>query len=276
MNLYADSKYKLLLLIADEVAPDYQCDEDGYFQQPSQAPNIFLRRKDDNKIKPPFTYEDYINDKDIIHTLKGYEIDIEQFWLALLFVYDFTQANCINVLSLGETAKIQMEKLKEFLSGIDSFTVTADGKKKLEINELYLINHLRNHLEILLDEKSENLKFSSFHFTSIEMSKDLYSPSVQMWFSATRFIRLFEALELPNKRAKDVVKYGKENCEGIILKNSIQTVSFNKMLLISQLMYFMRFTDNKSFLISENSLKGILKQYKNFKINTVNKVYFGC
>jgi len=95
-----------------------------------------------------------------------------------------------------------------------------------------------------------------------------------MWFAATLCIKVFAAMKLPSKRAKDIpMEYIEKNGEQVPVRNSIQTVYFNKMLLISQLMYLMIFTRNKSFLISENSLKGILKQYKNFELTTFSKFY---
>jgi hypothetical protein len=265
-----DPKYELLHLIANEIFPEFDYDDDGnLIQFQSNASNVFLKRKD--KIKFPFTYKDYIKDKDIIRTLEGYGVDIEQFWHAILFIYDITQEKCVNVLSLGETAKIQIEKLKELLSGIDSFTVTAKDKKKLVINEPRLINHLENHLETLLADNNINLDFSSVELG--QPSNDLYPSSIQIWFAATRFKKLFEAINLPSKRSKEIVtRYVQIEDREIPVK--VQTVYFNKMFLISQLMYLMKFTNNKTFLSCENALKGILKQYKNLKLTTFSKVYF--
>ena len=269
---YDSSEYELLHIITMDVKPEFDIEEDGsYFYYLSDAHRVFLNRKD--KIKFPFTYKDYIRNEDIIDTLKGYEIDIEKFWLAILFIYDITQEKCVNVLSLGETAKVQIENLKKFLSGITSFTITANSKKKLVINEPLLINQLKSHLEMLLDDESYNLEVTSIPI--MQPSNYLHSTSVQMWYAANRFIELFKSLKLPTKRSKNVSKEHKEiYSEQVKRRTNIKTVYFNKMLLISQLMYLMKFTKNKSFLLDENALKGILKQYKNYKLNTFSKVYF--
>jgi hypothetical protein len=255
---YNDPKYELLYMVGNEAAPEYDFDDEGNpYQCMSIVPCDFLKVVD--KIKFPFTYNDYINNTEIIATLKGFEIDIEQFWFALLFIYHFTQEKCINALTLGETAKVQIQNLKEFSSGIYGFTISADGKKKLVINDLTLINDLKSHLEALLAEQD-----NGFDSHSINFKRPLNSEpaSIQIWYAANRFIELFKALNLPTKRAKD-----------ISIEDKIQMVSFNKMFLISQLIYLMKFTNNKSFLIEDNSLKGILKQYKNYKLNTVSRHY---
>lgn len=269
---YNDPKYKLLYIVGNEAAPEFDYDEEGNcFQWESIVPYDFLKRI--NRIKFPFTYDDYINNKDIIAMLIGYEIDIEQFWFAMLFIYDFTWIKCINVLKLGETAKVQIENLKEFLSGINSFTMSADGKKKLVINESIIINDLKHHLETLLADESFDLGFTSINLK--QPSNYSYSTSDQMGYAATRFIKLFEALNLPIKRGKYVyLKYQEIDGEKNPVENSKYEVSFNKMLFISRLLYFMKFTNNISFLLDDNSLKGILKQYDESKINSFNTKYF--
>lgn len=67
----------------------------------------------------------------------------------------------------------------------------------------------------------------------------LESSSVQMWFSAERFLKLFDNLELPTKRAIDSkVKYKDKWDKRDSSSGGNKTVSYNKMLLISWLMYF--------------------------------------
>lgn len=51
----------------------------------------FLSRMNRGVIKPPFTYEAFKDNKEIIATLEGYELDVEKFWVALLYIYDITR-----------------------------------------------------------------------------------------------------------------------------------------------------------------------------------------
>lgn len=47
--------------------------------------NIFLSRLRQNVIDPPFTWEAFCDNTDIIGTIKGYGMDVEKFWFVLLF-----------------------------------------------------------------------------------------------------------------------------------------------------------------------------------------------
>ena len=71
-----------------------------------------------------------------------------------------------------------------------------------------------------------------------------------------QFKTLFDALKLPEKRAK----------KG-------ETVSYSKMLLASRLIYFCRITKNESFTVDSSSLKGVLKDYANYPFDETPKVY---
>lgn len=96
-----------------------------------------------------------------------------------------------------------------------------------------------------------------------------------MWFSAERYIKLFENLELPTIRATDSkVKYIGDWSKEDATSGGNKTVSYNKMLLISRLISVPKLTRNENFLFTDDSLKGILKQYKNLKIKTYNPKYW--
>ena len=59
--------------------------------------NIFLSRLRQNVIDPPFTWEAFCDNTDIIGTIKGYGMDVEKFWFVLLFIYDMTIDHTTNV-----------------------------------------------------------------------------------------------------------------------------------------------------------------------------------
>lgn len=61
--------------------------------------------------------------------------------------------------------------------------------------------------------------------------------------------------------------------ERIAIGGGNKTVSYNRMLLISRIMYFTKMTRNENYLISDDSLKGTVKQYKDLKNNTHHTKY---
>ena len=73
-------------------------------------------------------------------------------------------------------------------------------------------------------------------------------------------LSLLDALKLPNRGAANEHRCDKE-------------VSYNKMLLISRLFYFMRLTRNVNFKDSDESLKGVLKTYANKLPHTESAIY---
>lgn len=234
----------------------------------SDAIYVFINKCEDGKVTFPFTYESYLKNEDVIDTIEGFGLNVEQFWYAILFVYWLTELKCVNVFKPMGRTREQMIKLKDYLQDAGRFTITVDGKKKLLVNDGALIDDVCDLLTQKIDE------YSNYHTSSSRnsiVSDELHSSSVQMWFSATRYIKLFENLGLSTKRAKDSkVRYKQGAGKRIAVSGGNVTVSYNKMLLISRLMYFTKLARNENFLSSDESLKGIVKSYKNFKFNTYN------
>jgi hypothetical protein len=241
----------------------------------SDALFTFVDEYEKGKITAPFTYQSYLNNDDIIDTLEAYGLDVEQFWYAILAVYWLTQIRCVNTIKPEGCTGEQLQKLSEYLEGIDSFTITAEGKKKLVINDGWVIKSIRGFLNDGYAENSDG--FNNGYSVNWKSHGDhLESSSVQMWFSAERFLKLFENLELPTIRAtgsevKYKDKWGKQDSAS----GGNKTVSYNKLLLVSRLIYFMKLTRNENFLYTDESLKGIIKQYRNFSFNTYHPRYWG-
>lgn len=82
----------------------------------------------------------------------------------------------------------------------------------------------------------------------------------QMCFATERFKDLFASLRLPSK-----VKTRADSSQ--------REVSYNKLLLISRLLYLMRLASNENFKYSDESLKGILKSYKGKIPKTYSAIY---
>ena len=74
------------------------------------------------------------------------------------------------------------------------------------------------------------------------------------------FKDLFASLRLPSK-----VKTRADSSQ--------REVSYNKLLLISRLLYLMRLASNENFKYSDESLKGILKSYKGKIPKTYSAIY---
>ncbi|MCD7970450.1 MAG: hypothetical protein LUF87_08865 [Alistipes sp.] len=241
----------------------------------SDALQTFVHEYEKGKIPIPFSYEYYLHNEDIIETIEAYGLNVEKFWFAIVAIYWLTQIRCMNVLKPEGNTGEQMRKLSEYLQSIDSFTITAEGKKKLVINDVGVIRYLQGFLDELIVE-SDNGFMNGYSINHRKQGDHLESTSVQMWFAAERYLKLFENLELPTIRAiGSEVKYKDKWDKRNSSTGGNKTVSYNKMLLISRLMYFTKLTRNENFLYVDDSLKGIVKQYRNLEINTYHPKYWG-
>ena len=219
----------------------------------------FLKEYEKEEISCPFTYKKYKDNKDIIDTIEAFGLDVEKFWYAVLFIYWLTQVKCVKIIERGDTVGEQRKQLIDFLKGIYSFTITAEGKKKLEISEPLVIKEIRGFLKTALNENEHGLN-DSYSLKLNVPAHDFLHSSKQMFFSTNLYLKLFENLGLPTIRTKET-------------QTENRTVSYNKMLLISRLMFFYGFTKNYNFLDSDESLKGIMKQYRDLEIKTISPKY---
>ena len=72
----------------------FSCIDDEYYDNGWDL--HFLNRLKNGKIDPPFKYEAFLDNEDIIATLEGYELDVEKFWFALVFIYDYAETSFKN------------------------------------------------------------------------------------------------------------------------------------------------------------------------------------
>lgn len=217
----------------------------------------FLSRMNREVIKPPFTYQAFLDNKDIIATIEGYELDVEKFWFALLFIYDITKDFGINAVDASKTDYDILVEINDYLQNHPQAVLYLSDDKELRKSERYetnsplILENLRHFVKWELDKYEETPQLKVW---TDGILQDSYTESLgaaqQQVLMYKLFKVLFDVLGLPDLRAK----------KG-------ETVSYSKMLLISRIIYFCRLTSNESFMFESSSLKGILKQYGDFDFN---------
>lgn len=226
----------------------------------------FYNRLQHGTIKPPFTWEAFCDNEEIIATLEGYGLDVEKFWLVLLFIYDLTCDFGINAADASKTDYDVLVEINDYLKGHPRAVLYLSEDKELRKSERYETNS-----PLILQELR--------YFVMRELAKYEEPPQLKIWSNGTLqdnyteslgaaqqqvlmyklYKVLFDVLGLPDLRAK----------KG-------ETVSYSKMLLISRIIYFCRLTTNESFTVDSSSLKGVLKQYGDFNFNQRHpKTYTG-
>lgn len=216
---------------------------------------LFHSRLVIDAIKPPFKYEAFLDNKDIIATIEGYELDVEKFWFALLFIYDITKDFGINAADASKSDYDVLVEIDDYLQNHPQAVLYLSDDKEIrksyryETNSPLILQELRQFVKRGLDKYKEQpmLKgVQSVDFFQRNNTESLVAAQQQVLMYKL-FKVLFDVLGLPDLRAK----------KG-------ETVSYSKMLLISRIIYFCRLTSNESFMFESSSLKGILKQYGDF------------
>lgn len=226
----------------------------------------FYSRLNSGAIKHPFKYEAFLDNEDIIATLKGYELDVEKFWFALLFIYDITCDFGINAADASKTDYDVLVEISDYLQNHPHAVLYLSDDKELRKSERYetssplILQNLRRFVKLELDkyQAPPQLKVWTHDITCRNYTESLGSAQQQVLMYKL-FKVMFDLLGLPDLRAK---------------RGS--TVSYSKMLLISRIIYFCRLTTNESFTVESSSLKGVLKQYGDFDFNQRHpKIYDG-
>ena len=251
---------------ANKLAERINIGWDGEAECPSDWSLRFLSRMNNGSINPPFKNETFLDNEDIIATLEGYELDVEKFWFALLFIYDVTMDFGINAADVSKTDYDVLLEIEDYLENHpQAYLYLSDDK------ELRKCNRYETNSPLILEELR--------YFVKRELAKYPEPPQLKLWtrgglqdnytesLGAAQqqvlmyklFNVLFDTVGLPDLRAK----------KG-------ETVSYSKMLLASRIIYFCRLTTNESFTVDSSSLKGVLKQYGNFNFNQRHpKTYTG-
>lgn len=60
----------------------------------SCAISVFKRRYNERLIKIPLTYKDYKTNKEIQTAISALQLDVDKFWFAILFIWDYVDGEC--------------------------------------------------------------------------------------------------------------------------------------------------------------------------------------
>ena len=242
------------LLAVEEFVPT---DDEGYYVY-STGESV-LRGIFEGRIRFPFNKEDYDRNTDIQDSLTALGIDSEKFWYAVLFIHHFAEDKCMNSFVLPEsTTREDIVSLIKCLGEKDvKVTFESKDRQPYTINRKLVLNILSEMLSIGYEsiKDREYLDYAPVDLKVLEKEKE-YSVSYQIVYEAKAYKSLLEKISRPKSEVKDFRKGSRD-----------------KLLLISRLMYFTRLTRNESYLSGTDSIKGLLKSYKNKKITGISSDY---
>lgn len=269
---YEEPLLEYVALLAEEYKPCHPEDiECGFFV--STAIDTFAYRYLGGKVEKRSMLK-YLENTEVLQTIKALGYDENQFWYLLMFILDYSTGICIEGIKPNEAPKKQISKVTDaILSNVGSiqeytnepvFHETAKitlkiGKKNITIDNkialVWLAVTLNEELDKVDYNSPLNISSTPIKVTNGKIETVSLKEAVHICYFAKMFIKFFE-LNPPAKVSRK--------------KNS---PSYNKLLLISRLIYLTKVSINEKFDSSEDTLKGYFKQYKNFKIDMINGRY---
>lgn len=227
---------------------------------PFETMHIFAERYNNGEILCPYKYENYINDKDLQATINGLQMDADAFWLLAIFCFDFACNVCLSGFTIKDSARRTIEKFINLAPDDEDSTMKLTiktDKGKMEIEDNHAITYILKWVKQAYEQNED-----AIHGWTAEEAKDIFnlkeeSNSVLIWYFARLMREFFELNpQFEGKRKKG------------------ETVSLNKNLLISKLIYHTHLSTNENFKFDAESLKGFFKQYKNKQIITHSDIYY--
>ncbi len=227
---------------------------------------LFQERFNSNQIAIRYKYEDYINNEDMQATIAGLGMNPDAFWLLIVFCFDYACDKCCNGFffkkNKGSNIKDMTDVIAEYIQTNENgkmslsqeMTLTLKTKgKSVTLTDENAILAISLCLEENIDKIREVIKRNKIKPT-FETCEE--SNSVLIWYFTKLVLYFFERNpQFTNKARKG------------------SGATFNKRILISNLIYYTRLSRNDKFLNDDETLKGFLKQYKNKHIETLGNIY---
>lgn len=225
---------------------------------------VFPTHYNNDRVKFPKTYQDYLDNINIQRSIKAMGLDVEKFWFFILYAYDLSREKTRNIIPLKDSAKMQF---RNFLTALDSafeidksnqFIYDKSGnpiqkkeveigikingrKKKAVINNKLALMALSGLVDNYLDTIEEGSRFTARSTTSFNR---------ELWYNDNSGVQNFLIIGY----FKELFAYLKED-----LKKG-KSSDFNKNLLIAEILHFMDLIEEEQ--INEDCIKNKLKYYK--------------
>lgn len=225
------------------------------------AAEIFAERYNTGQIICPYKYEDYIRNGELQDTINGLGLDANAFWLLVMFCFDYACSMCFDSSIIAPTRGENIESLINLLPD------DKDSKAKLTLKTSKGKYEIISHKTISLilewikrgyeqDKDSIGINTIDINNTSELFQSKEESDSVLIWYFAHLLKYFFDLKpQFKGKRKKG------------------ETVSLNKNLLISKLVYYTQLSKNTNFLDDTDTLKSFFKQYKDKDIKGFSNIY---
>ena len=248
----------------------------------SCAISIFKRRYNERLIKTPLTYKDYKNNIEIQTAMSALQLDVDKFWFAILFIWDYVDGECWQAFERGDSPANEVDKLLQAITQYEenpnanplteyiifkeelSLSLQVNGKSIHTIETAnaikFILKCCQEHLDDLIPKNefntkhlNDNIEMVSYHPAKQQITA---STTKRICLFAQRFQLFFDTLSPSFSNYRK----GERN-------------AYNVTFLISQFVYLTGISDNEDFLVSKTTLKGYLSKNKNINWDVHNNIY---
>lgn len=223
---------------------------------------IFYDRYNSNAIYLKSKYKEYIRNETIQGLIKSLGLDVDKFWLLILFLYDYCESTFCQGVTMNLSPLEQIRKLNETIhsanENADMNLTLKIGRKKYEIQDSTAIKLLGYILNTYSNEEVDDEYFKLVNTKHKKDEPIMLNDSPYIAFFARTLLIFFDTQ--PQVKAKR--KKGANH-------------SIKETDLVCQLIYFTNISRKKCWLETENeTLKAFLKQYKNYKYpDNISSIY---
>lgn len=249
MTEYEHSCYDYLFLLADKFAPEVDADYE-YVIPRGIGGRDFIKALITGKISFRFTKEEYNGSVHLQESIRALGLDAEKLWYAILFAVHFTESKFIDAMVEQKPVLDQMREISDALK-MDGAVLSVKCHDRLQATAKLRI--VLNNIARAIDDECERQKDNP-HLTVPFYSQDptgrasKVSATPQMAFATRMLLWLFGQVCPDRQEDKSEDKPVKKFSRG----------ARNRMMLASRIMFLTKMTSNKSFLINEEAIKGIL------------------
>ena len=247
--------------LCDHKWPDFFEDEEGLYWQPSRLPHSFACRYNNNSIEFMPDKNDFLIDDELMNAVNVFGLDVDKFWMAMLFIYDYITLGCTNAHRHETSLAKKLEEICSILEK-DGATLTAKcrGCKSVVVESKHdrdaLIDGIRILLELKRNDPYGNIQYNGVPLNLFEQGTVTESDTKQIVFAARLYQDLFELLGVTKIR-----------------KRGTPEMRLDKNTLISRLLYITGIARNDVYNLNNERLKKDLKDYKGVKMDTFSISY---
>jgi hypothetical protein len=231
---------------AEEEEEEEEEEETKYVFMGTTVTQEFKKRYNAKVLNAHYTFEKYIQYEDIQNTLEALDIDREKFWYLLLFVSDYIYGSCLEGIKVKETSRVLVEKFMQQIeknvnnknskaSFIKPMTLTLklEGEHhSMKIDDPISLDYI--HLMYKVVNEYFSVDFPTILDTQeIDRKGKDTEPNTVLVAMFYHLLKSFFKLLPKTNTSKPAKAYS--------------TVSLNKTLLISRLVYLTRLSTDKRY-----------------------------